>query len=184
MMDFPPTQSLTLHVFYDKVVGPRSSQEDVTNSAITLNDVLGPLGLDSGECNVNQLILAMITPSQRFHCPGLEHSGTNWTSWDTKLDQYHAYHLLLLDKDLFSTVKANAEALDFSLSFGPPGGELRCRSLLHLHVLDMSELVDLCGRLHAHCQRLQAQVNMLHRQVFDMRRDFGSALETLAALNP
>ena len=150
MMEFPATESLTLHVFFDEVVGLRvESEADDADSppAIVLNDLLAPLGLDSQDCNLNQFVLPMVTPSQRFHCPGLERTSTHWTSWDTKLDQFHAYHLLILNQDVFSNVKAEAEALEFSISFGPPGGDLRCRSILHIHVLDMTELVDLCGRL-------------------------------------
>ena len=186
-MEFPATESLTLHVFFDEVAGLRveaEADDEEGPPAITLNDLLAPLGLDSQDCNLNQFVLPMVTPSQRFHCPGLEHTSTHWTSWDTKLDQFHAYHFLILNQEIFSNVKDSTEALEFSICFGPPGGALRCRSILHIRVLDMTELVDLCGRLHAHCGRVQAQVNMLHRQVFDMRRDFGAALETLAALNP
>ena len=187
LMAFPPTESLTLHIFFDEVVGRRVETEPDDEDgpvAIILNDPLAPLGLDSQDCNLNQFVLPMIAPSQRSQCPVLEHTSTHWTSWDTKLDQWHSYHLLILNQDVFANIKAEAEALEFSLSFGPPGGDLRCRSILHIHMLDMTELVDLCGRLHAHCGRLQAQINLLHRQVYDVRRDFGSALETLAALEP
>ena len=171
MAHLPPDQ-FTLQIHFD--TSPEHHER-------IFSDVLTIFDMETVECEINNFLYPMLTNHNRMLAPAIESMPDYWAAWDDPITEDQRLHIAVLDIPLYSQMLQSARACGFAWTFGNPplGNELR--TVLEVHLVPNTELIELFGRLYGGFRRQQQEIHELQTALRETRNLLGRTIEALAS---